>query len=146
MIIDDKLEFCDAQALNTGAAGSYVLGDDVNIAQIRDIGNGQPIYLVIVVSTTATSGGSATGQFSLVTDSTIATSSPVVLASRAWPVASMTVGTVLLCVPLPSEGTAYNQKIGLVQTTGTAAFTAGAVNAFLTLDPAIWKAYDDAVS
>ena len=30
MILDERGEFCDATALNTGAAGSYLLGDVVD--------------------------------------------------------------------------------------------------------------------
>ena len=68
MIMDERAEFCDATALNTGVAGSYAIGDiydtggdGVNIAD--------GLFLVIIVATTATSGGSATGQFHLVSDS-----------------------------------------------------------------------------
>ncbi len=145
MILDERTEIADAVSLNTGAAGSYILGDQIDLGNIRDIGNGQDVYLVVTVDTTATSGGSATGQFNLVTDDNGSLSSPTVLASsRAWPVASMTAGTVLMAIALPIEGVAYERYIGLQQVTGTAAFTAGKINAFLTTDVARWKAYADA--
>ncbi len=38
---------------------------------------------------------------------------------------------------------AYERFLGLLQTTGVAAVTAGKVNAFLTHDVAKWKAYAD---
>jgi len=57
-------------------------------------------------------------------------------------VASMTAGKTLMAVQLPMEGTAYERYIGIQQVTGTAAFTAGKVNAFLVDDVARWKAYD----
>ena len=66
----------------------------------------------------------------------------MITSSRAWPVASMTAGTTLMAIQLPQEGTAYERYIGIQQVTGTAAFTAGKVNAFLTEDVARWKAYD----
>jgi hypothetical protein len=145
MILDERTEIADATALNTGAAGSYIIGDVIDLGTARDVGAGEPLYFVVTVDTTATSGGSATGQFSLVTDDNSSLSSPAVLASsKAWTVATMTAGTTLMAVALPTEGTAYERYIGLQQTTGTAAFTAGKVNAFLTSDVARWKAYADA--
>ena len=143
MILDERTEFCDATALNTGAAGSYLIGDVVDLSIARDLGGDMALYLVVSVDTTATSGGSATGTFNLVTDDNAALSSPTtIVSSRAWPVASMTAGTTLLAVQLPMEGTAYERYIGIQQVTGTAAFTAGKVNAFLVDDVARWKAYD----
>lgn len=143
MILDERTEFCDATALNTGAAGSYLIGDVVDLGVARDLGGDMAVYLVVTVDTTATSGGSATGQFNLVTDDNASLTSPTTLvSSKAWTVATMTAGTVLMAVQLPLEGTAYERYIGIQQVTGTAAFTAGKVNAFITEDVARWKAYD----
>lgn len=143
MILDERTEFCDATALNTGAAGNYLIGDVVDLGVARDLGGDMAVYLVVSVDTTATSGGSATGQFNLVTDDNASLTSPTTLvSSKAWTVATMTAGTVLMAVQLPLEGTAYERYIGIQQVTGTAAFTAGKVNAFVTMDVARWKAYD----
>jgi hypothetical protein len=144
MILDERTEFCDATSLNTGAAGSYLIGDVIDLGVAgRDIGQGTPLYLVVQVDTAATSGGAATGQFNLVTDDNAGLSSPTTLfSSRAVPVASMTAGATLLVAQLPIEGVAYERYIGIQQVTGTAAFTAGKVNAFLTHTPAAWKSYD----
>lgn len=143
MILDERTEFCDATALNTGAAGSYLIGDVVDTSVARDLGGDQALYLVVTVDTTATSGGSATGTFNLVTDDNASLTSPATLvSSKAWAVADMTAGKTLMAVQLPMEGTAYERYIGIQQVTGTAAFTAGKVNAFLTTDVARWKAYD----
>lgn len=143
MILDERTEFCDAVALNTGGAGSYLLGDVIDLGEAKDLGNSDPLYLVVQVDTTATSGGSATGVISLVTDDNASLSSPAVLvSSKAWAVADMTAGTTLMVVQLPMEGTAYERYLGIQQTTGVAAFTAGKINAFITHTPARWKAYD----
>lgn len=147
MIVDTLTEFCDGTALNTGAAGTYNVGDVIDMENLRDLGQGQPIYLVIQVSTTATSGGSATGTFRLVSDSvaTPDTSTATVHAtSQAFAVADMTAGTSLFVIALPMEGAAYERYLGIQQITGTAAFTAGAIDAFLTTNPSAWKAYADA--
>lgn len=143
MILDERTEFCDAVALNTGGAGSYLLGDVIDLGEAKDLGNSDPLYLVVQVDTTATSGGSATGVISLVTDDNASLSSPAVLvSSKAWAVADITAGTTLMVVQLPMEGTAYERYLGIQQTTGVAAFTAGKINAFITHTPARWKAYD----
>lgn len=151
MILDDRLEFADALALNTGAAGTYLLGDVIDLGAVvpGDIGNGEPLYLVITVDTTATSGGSATADFRLASDAqaAIATdgSATVHATTGAQAVATLTAGKKFV-IPLPLEGPLYERYLGILQVTGTAAFTAGKINAFITLDPTGWKAYADAVN
>lgn len=145
MILDERTEFADATALNTGAAGDYVIGDVIDLgAAGRDIGNGEELELVVQVDTTATSGGSATLAVSLATDDNSSLSSPTkIVTSPAVAVASLTAGTTVFRVRVPA-GT-YERYIGIVQTTGTAAFTAGKINAFLTPASANWKAYADGI-
>lgn len=145
MILDERTEFCDATSLNTGAAGSYIIGDVIDLGLAgRDIGNGEPLEFVVQVDTTATSGGSATGLFSLVTDDNSSLSSPtVIVSSPAIAVATLVAGYTALRVKIPA-GT-YERYIGVQQTTGTAAFTAGKVNAFLTPAVANTKAYADSI-
>ena len=147
MILDERTEFCDATALNTGVAGTYLIGDQIDLGAVaRDVGNGQPLYLVITVDTLPTSGGAATAQFKLVSDAnaSIATdgSASLHLETKAFAISEMAAGTVLAAVALPIEGVAYERYLGILQTTGTAAFTGGKVNAFLTHDVAKWKSYD----
>lgn len=139
-MITDKLNtIADATALNTGAAGNYVIGDQIDLlVAANGIGTllGQAaLFLVIVADTTATSAGAATASFSLLTDGDPALGTPNVVATTAvWPVASMTAGTVLGILAIP-PGMTWERYIGLRQTTGVAAFTGGAINAFLTQSP-----------
>lgn len=154
MVMIDKLaEFCDATALNTGGAGTYTLGNQIESAQVTNfVGDGEPVFLVVSVATTATSGGSATATFTLVTDDDVALTSGTVLATSAtWAVASMVAttgtpprGTLLWVIALPSA-VSYLKYFGIRQTTATAAFTAGAVDAYLTKDVAIYRAYANAI-
>ena len=148
MILDERLEFCDATALNTGGAASYLVGDVIDLgAASRDIGTGEDLYVVIQVDTTATSGGSATGAFHLASDAQAAIavdgSATYHLSTAAIAVASLTAGTTVLAARLPS-GT-YERYLGILQTTAVAAFTAGKINAFLTKDIAKYTAYADAL-
>ena len=149
MYVDRLNEFCDNVALNTGAAGTYLIGNQIDLVVARDIGMGMggQLYLVAQVSEAATSGGSATLQLQLASDSTAAIATDgtasIHLTSATFAVAALTAGKVLMVMPLPLEGVAYERFLGIRQITGTAAFTGGKVDVFLTTDPQVWKAYAD---
>jgi hypothetical protein len=155
MILDERNEFADATALNTGAAGTYVIGDQIDLGNVRDIGNGADITLVINVATGINAAAAGTVQFQLVSaDNGALTTNPVVHAQTGAFVTSTTsgnaggalaAGTTLVGMVLPT-GVDYKRYVGIRQVTGTAAVTAGAVDAFLTLDATRWRAYADAVN
>lgn len=153
MLIDDRLELADATALNTGAAGTYNIGDVIDTKSATIDPNttkdheGSDLFLVVRVATAATSGGAATLQVRLVSDDTATpstTTATVHATSAAIAVASLTAGSTVMVTRLPSGS--YERYIGIQQITGTAAFTAGAVDAFLTADPGLWRAYGDNVA
>lgn len=155
MILDERGEFADATALNTGAAGSYLIGDVIDLSNAYGFTNGQNVndldnvFLVIQVDTTATSGGSATVQFTLASDAqaAIATdgSATVHWQSGAIPVATLAAGYTVVQVALPHGFPLYERYLGILQTTAVAALTAGKINAFLTMHPANWRSYNNAV-
>lgn len=154
MILDERLEFCDATAANTGGAASYLLGDvvDTGIAgsatQPNDLGADDSLYLVLQVATTFTSGGAGTYQFHLASDAAAAIavdgSASYHFSTPAIPVATLVAGYLIAAVKLP-RGT-YERYLGILQTTAVAAATAGAINAFLTHDVSKWAAYADAAN
>lgn len=153
MILDERTEFADATALNTGAAGTYNIGDvidtraatiDPNVTKDHE---GSDLYLVVQVDTTATSGGSATLAIRLVSDDTATPDTSTSTLHYLGPtvaVATLVAGYRYCAVRLPAGS--YERYIGIQQVTGTAAFTAGKINAFLTADPALWRAYGDNVA
>jgi len=154
MILDERTEFCDAQSLNTGAAGTYNLGDQIDLG-VAGRGIGQPgdqLYLVLQVATGITAGSAGTVQFQLSSDDsgTLATNGTqsIHMQTRAFTTGTGTgtttlkAGTVLGVFALPIEGVTYERYLGVQQVTGTAAITAGAIDAFLTPTPAAWKSYD----
>ncbi len=150
MILDTFNEFCDATALNTGAAASYLLGNQIDLGAVpRDIGVGEPLYLVIQVATAITAAATGTLQLHLASDAaaamTPATATKHFSTTALDAAAGIAAGTVLAVVAVPMEGPVYERYLGIVQTTGVAAMTAGAINAFLTRDVAKWKAYPDAL-
>jgi len=151
MIMDERTEFCDATSV-AAAAGTALVGDVIDLGTVaRDIGNGQPIYLVITTATEIITGGAAgTVKFQLVSDSTanLATSPTVhidtgtfVTDDSAANSAQLNAGGVIFCGPLPLQGNVYEQYLGILCVTATTTTTAGAINAFLTLDPTGWAAY-----
>ena len=148
MIMDERTEFCDATALNTGGAGSYLIGDvydtggdGVNIAD--------GLYLVIIVTTQVDSAADgASVQFHLASDAAaaIATdgSATYHFSTDAIAEATLAPGYRVCAVRLP-HGT-YERYIGILQTTSGEAVTAGAVDAFLTTDVSQWKAFPNAAN
>jgi hypothetical protein len=147
MILDERTEFCDATALNTGAAASYLIGDVIDLQGTSiDIGMSADLWCVIQVDTTATSGGSATGAFHLASDAQAAIAvdgtATYHFSTAAIAVATLVAGYTIAAFKLPSGN--YERYLGILQTTAVAAFTAGKVNAFLTPDYARVKHYADA--
>ena len=144
MILDERNELADATALNTGAAGTYLVGDVIDLEVARNVANGRQVYLVVQIDTTVTSGGAATVQFKLASDAqaAIATDGTATehFATAAIAKATLVAGYQAVKVALPLENPAYERYLGILQVTGTAALTAGKINAFLTFGPKTWKA------
>lgn len=145
MIMDKLNTFCEDEPA-FGTAATRLEGDVIDLIDVRDIGNGQPLYLIVTI-TTAWAGGTS-ANFQLASDATdaIATNGTASIHGQtgAIPVANLTAGKTFV-IPAMIEGTAYERYLGvLVTTVGTT--TAGAFTAFLSIDPTGWKAYPEAVS
>ena len=155
MIFDERTEFADATSV-AGAAGTALIGDVIDLEVVRDVGQGQPVYLVITCATSIITGGAAgTITFALVSDdaAAIATdgSATVHFQTKAFVTDDDTLneldaGATIAVVALPLEGAAYERYLGILATIATTTVTAGAINAFLTVDPTGWKAHPDAVN
>lgn len=155
MILDERLEFADAVSV-AAAAGTALIGDVIDLQTARDIGSGEPLYLVITVDTSIITGGNAgTIQFILASDAqaAIATdgSASVHFTSKAFvtdddALNDLDAGAVAVAVAIPMEGVAYERYLGILAVIATTTVTAGKINAFLTLDVAKWKAYADAAN
>lgn len=152
MIVDKMLEIADATSV-AAEAGTALIGSQIDLGEIgRDIGNGQQPYLVITVDTSIITGGNAgTVRFVLASDSTAAiavdgsatehwTSNDFVTDDDA--LNALDAGAVI-CVPLPLHLPAYERFLGLLCVTATTTTTAGAISAYITMDPKGYKAYPD---
>ena len=146
MILDELNEFADALALSTAATGIANVGDIIDLgAGSRPLFNVDELYLVINIDTAVTSAGAATVQFLLVSDSgAIQTdgSASQHWASAAIPKATLVAGYTVAILELPRLPI-YERYLGIQQNVGTAALTAGKINAFLTPDPSNWTPIAD---
>lgn len=155
MILDKFNEFADATSV-AATAGTALIGNVIDLGTASlDIGNGEPLYLVIQTDTEViTAGAAGTIQFKLASDAQAAiatdgtatvhyTSASLVTDDAAANSAALNAGGVIAAVALP-QGT-YERYLGILATIGTTEVTAGKINAFLTKDVASWKAYADAL-
>ena len=156
MIMDERSEFCDATSVGTPNGATLLLGDVMDLTDARDIGQGQTVYLVIQVTTTIGSGGSSTVSFQLASDVLAAIpvdgTQTVHATTDVYAVADLVAGWQFV-MPLPmgdgnaADTTGYERYLGFqIVENASVALNAGNVNAFLTLDPAGWKSYPDAVN
>ena len=159
-IMDKENQFFTAFAPTTVATHVVDSGQDVidlspfggtptaNLG--RNLGPGEELWLQILVQTAATSGGAATVDFQLVTDSVAAMSSTATLASTgAKAVAALTAGKMFyIRLPRPDSIPAggagvvpYEQFLGCAIVIATAALTAGAFQAAIVRKPQDNRSY-----
>ena len=147
MILDERNEFADAASV-AAAAGTALIGDVIDLGlPARDMGMGQQLWLVITCATEIiTAGAAGTLKFQLVSDAqaAIATngtatvhldSGDFVTDDSAANSTELNAGEVIFAAPLPVQGKVYERFLGILAVTAVTTTTAGAINAFLTLDP-----------
>jgi len=157
MWLDERTEFCDEVDVSS-AAGTNLVGDVIDSSVVRDLGAGQPVYLVIRTGSTEiiTGGSAGTLTFLLASDAAAAISTStatehlrtevLVTDDSAANSALFNAGGIIFMGALPQEGPAYERYLGILAVTATTTTTAGTINAFLTLDPGGWRSYADATN
>jgi hypothetical protein len=119
MYIDRQNLFGQDQAVTASAAST----DYVDCGNARDIGNGTPLEILVLVTEAAAAAGAATVQVALQSDDNPSFSSPANLVmSDAIPKASLLAGTEILRVPVPAGCERY---LRLYFTVATGPLTAG---------------------
>lgn len=143
MILDERLEFADATALGTSGTGLQLVGDVIDLGA-DGINEVEDMEFYVQVDTAITSAGAATVAFSLASDAqaAIATdgSATVHYVTSAIAKATLVAGYQVCKIKLPKGQ--YERYLGLLANVGTAALTAGKVNAGLTKMSPTWKAFD----
>lgn len=156
MWLDERLEFADNESV-AASAGTALIGSQVDLTVARDVGNGQPLYLVIRTGGTEiiTGGAAGTLLFQLASDATAAIATngdatvhlqtdTLVTDDSAANAAQFNAGGLIFFGALPLEGVPYERFIGILAVTATTTTTAGTINAYLTPDPGGWQSYADA--
>lgn len=145
MLIDERTTFAWDIALPgiAGSAGTAKIGDAIDLSVASNMGEGYPMYLVISVGTTF--AGGTTAAFNLVTaDNEALSTAPVtLLSSGAIATANLPAGALAIVIAIPKA--AYKRWLGLT-VTEVGDYTAGAIKAFLTLDPPAWRAYPEGMN
>lgn len=149
MILDALMEFSDAQAVTATEISTNVMDlGPVTDNTTRDIGTGEPLYLVVQTAVacadTANAANPATLTVTLESDSDagLTTSPTVHYSTGALAFGTFSpAGTVVAMVRLPAGE--YERYLGVRYTVGAGPLTAGAFNAFLTRDVQKYRAYAD---
>lgn len=145
-IIDARLEFSDAQAVTTTAISTNVydrkgLGLAPNATE--NLGAPGTAYLVVTMGAGATAGGAATVAITLESAENAALSTNPVVHAATGPkaLAALGAGATVAVIPLPAD--AYKEFVGVRYTVASGPLTGGTFNAFITLDPQVWRSYSD---
>lgn len=150
-IMDALGEFADATSVNA-AAGTALIGNQIDLTLLGDRMGGQPVYLNITVDTAIITGGSAgTVRFQLASDdsASISTSTATIhLQTKEFvtdDTPTIPVGSVLFSGPIPEgaylggstglDAGTYERYIGILCVTTTTTTTAGKINAWLSQNP-----------
>ena len=165
MILDKRSEFADNLSVAAANGTTTLIGDVIDLKSPTTAPNttidleGSDVYLVIQTGDTEiiTGGVGGTLQLFLVTDG-LATLGAGVVANCTQHVATaslvtddsaandsrLNAGGLIYAGKLPSGS--YERYLGILATVGTTTITAGTINAFLTSDPALYRAYADNVA
>lgn len=145
MILDKELEFADGTWAPT-ATGDNIAPNVLDTAPLggfpsanagRELGEGEPEVLLVTVKTTATSGGSATVDFRVRSDSASNLTTAPVDHGGTGPiaVASLVAGAQFkVKLPIAASGTTYKRYVGCNANIGTAVLTAGAFQVDIVRD------------
>jgi hypothetical protein len=155
MIMDERTEFADATSVGTPNNTTVNVGSTIDSSVARDLGDGQPIYLIIQVTTTLVGAGSSIVEFMLSSDGEDALAvnggQTIHLRSDYIAVDSLVAGWQMSWV-LPAgttlATTGYELYLGVqIRETAGTALSAGNINAFLSLTPATQaRTYADAAN
>lgn len=144
MFCDKLLQFSAAQAVTSAAASTNYL--DLGVAGGRDIGTGQDLYVVVVVKTALTDGGSNTGTNVILYGDSSTSFTPdgqFTLFSFAQAAAA---GTVKYAKLSPGSAPLQYRYIELYYDPQGASLTGGTFDAYITNDISKYTSYADAVT
>lgn len=141
MLIDSLLLFSDAQAVTSAAGSTNTI--DLSVTGGRDIGTGEPLYIVMTVDVGIDAGKTVT--VALEGDSTTTFSPDATDTVFVTGTAGETAGAVYIARLDPGMAALQYRYIRL-KYTPSSALTNGTFTAFITHDIQKWKAYADNIT
>lgn len=143
-IMDSQLLFSDAQAITATAASTNI----IDLGAVRNIGVGENLFLVILVTVAFTDAGSdSTVTAALQTDDNAAFSSAATVRTYDTLAALTAAGTrqMYRLDPLTSSGI-YERYIRLNYTVANGNLTTGSISAFIAKDVQLNRHYTSGFS
>jgi len=149
MILDSNLKMVDGVDVSA-STGTALVGDVIDLSSNAvNPARGEPLYLIITVTTGFTTGSTSEAQFKLASDASasIATNGTATehVITPAYDTGDLPAGTRLVySVPQAQD---FERYLGLLVVTSSAATTAGTITAEITAyAPQDWHSYPDAVN
>lgn len=141
----------DAQAIFDQDVALTATRNSTNVMDLlragEDIGGGEPLYLVFIVTTILDSAGeAATLQIALVTDDNASLSSPATIMDQPALITEATLVTGYMIAQHVKPFAAMERYLGVVYTVGTENFTSGKIWCGLTHDLQRAKAYASGIT
>ncbi len=144
MIVDKHLAFSVGQAI-TAAADSTDYWDQ-GVAGGRDVGTGEDLYLVTVVATALTDGGSNTSTVVALQGDSATTFTPdATIDMYSFPQAAAA-GTVRFKKLSPGDTPLQLRYVNVRYAPAGASLTGGTFTTFITTDVSRYVSYNDAVT
>lgn len=137
MYVDSQLQFSSAQAV-TAAAGST---NTLDLGAVRDIGSGEPLYLVVTVTTAMTDAGSDSSVTIAMEGDSTTTFTPDGTENVLLIPAVSAAGASFFAALNPGSLPLQFQYVRLLYTPNNGNLTTGSFTAFLTKDIAKYRAY-----
>lgn len=139
MILDAENRFSNAQAV-TAAAGST---NTIDLGAVRNIGVGEDLYIVVIVSTLLADGGSNTGTVVALEGDSTTTITPDGTLDLFTFAQAAAAGTTKIYKLSPGAAPLAFRFIRLKYTPSGANLTGGAFTAFITKDIQQYTSYAD---
>lgn len=142
MYVDAQLLFSDAQAVTAAAASTNYL----DTSAVRDLGTGEPLYIVVLVDVAFTDSGSdSTLTVALEGDSST-TFTPDGTRDLFTFAALSAAGTVKYAMLQPGGAPEQYRYLQLKYTPANGNLSTGSLTAFITHDIQRWVAYADNIT
>lgn len=142
MYVDAQLLFSDAQAVTAAAASTNY----IDLGAVRDIGTGEPLYLVCVCDVAMTDSGSDSTLAVAIEGDSTTTFTPDATETMFTFSAASAAGTVKIARLDPGSAPLQYQYIQLKYTPASGDLTTGSFTAFLTNNIQKWTAYADNIT